>query len=218
MRNLLLALVLVSQPALSATYVVNGDFSDSTGFVANDPSGGMMLHAGSTAIPGWTVTGGSVLWIGPDGLAESSPLRGIGLVNAVLLRDEADSILQLIDDLPELLSFEAAGTVQSTDRDRVRDALDVLVGGTEASIPTRSGSTAPVRWSVSFSARGGRVPLLLSGITDPTNSYVVVDDVSVAPPGAAVLPEPGSWALMLIGFGAIGAAMRSRREVAVSFG
>ena len=33
----------------------------------------------------------------------------------------------------------------------------------------------------------------------------------------ADVPEPASWALMLIGFGAIGGAMRSRRKVAVSF-
>lgn len=36
--------------------------------------------------------------------------------------------------------------------------------------------------------------------------------------GVAPAPEPASWALMLAGFGAIGAAMRSRRKVAVRFG
>lgn len=35
--------------------------------------------------------------------------------------------------------------------------------------------------------------------------------------GVAPVPEPASWALMLAGFGAIGAAMRSRRRVAVRF-
>jgi hypothetical protein len=34
----------------------------------------------------------------------------------------------------------------------------------------------------------------------------------------AAVPEPASWMLMLSGFGAIGAAMRRRRKVAVSFG
>jgi hypothetical protein len=32
------------------------------------------------------------------------------------------------------------------------------------------------------------------------------------------VPEPASWALMLCGFGAIGATMRSNKKVAVSFG
>jgi len=35
---------------------------------------------------------------------------------------------------------------------------------------------------------------------------------------ASPAPEPASWAMMLVGFGAIGGAMRSRRKVAVSFG
>ncbi|UAK24031.1 PEPxxWA-CTERM sorting domain-containing protein [Sphingomonas nostoxanthinifaciens] len=33
----------------------------------------------------------------------------------------------------------------------------------------------------------------------------------------AAVPEPASWALMLVGFGAAGTAMRSRRKLAVSF-
>jgi hypothetical protein len=36
--------------------------------------------------------------------------------------------------------------------------------------------------------------------------------------GDAVIPEPGTWALLILGFGAIGAAMRrTRRSVGVSF-
>jgi hypothetical protein len=36
--------------------------------------------------------------------------------------------------------------------------------------------------------------------------------------GIAGVPEPASWAMVLIGFGAIGGAMRSRRKTAISFG
>lgn len=34
----------------------------------------------------------------------------------------------------------------------------------------------------------------------------------------AAVPEPASWAMMLLGFGAAGLSMRSRRRVAVAFG
>lgn len=34
----------------------------------------------------------------------------------------------------------------------------------------------------------------------------------------APVPEPAGWAMMLLGFGAAGAAVRSRRKVAVAFG
>ena len=32
--------------------------------------------------------------------------------------------------------------------------------------------------------------------------------------GAPAVPEPATWALMIVGFGAIGASLRSRRRVA----
>lgn len=35
--------------------------------------------------------------------------------------------------------------------------------------------------------------------------------------GAATVPEAASWAMMLVGFGAVGGAMRARRKVAISF-
>jgi len=34
---------------------------------------------------------------------------------------------------------------------------------------------------------------------------------------SAAVPEAASWAMMLVGFGAVGGAMRARRKVAVSF-
>ena len=38
------------------------------------------------------------------------------------------------------------------------------------------------------------------------------------PPPPPSIPEPASWALMLLGFGAIGGALRARRRIAVRFG
>ena len=56
---------------------------------------------------------------------------------------------------------------------------------------------------------------LLNGPFDYNDlSFSFTNTVSVSPD----VPEPASWAMMLVGFGAIGGAMRSRRKVAVSFG
>lgn len=64
---------------------------------------------------------------------------------------------------------------------------------------------------------------LLLGVTnwDDTNfqsglafAGLTIDSVPIDPPGA--VPEPGTWAMMILGFGAVGGAMRSRRRNRVS--
>lgn len=51
-----------------------------------------------------------------------------------------------------------------------------------------------------------------------TNSFVTfyVNASSSAAPAA--VPEPASWAMMLAGFGAVGAAMRRRQQISATFG
>jgi hypothetical protein len=58
-------------------------------------------------------------------------------------------------------------------------------------------------------------------LTVGTYNYTLGRDtitLHVGEAAPAAVPEPASWMLMLSGFGAIGAAMRRRRKVAVSFG
>jgi hypothetical protein len=61
-----------------------------------------------------------------------------------------------------------------------------------------------------FTATAGDV---ISSIAFDTNGTGVTDLRQLRVGGvAAAVPEPGTWALMLLGFGAIGAAMRKRRR------
>lgn len=46
-------------------------------------------------------------------------------------------------------------------------------------------------------------------------SYIALDDVSVTATVNGPVPEPATWAMMLIGFGGIGFAMRRKRGAAV---
>lgn len=52
---------------------------------------------------------------------------------------------------------------------------------------------------------------LVGGIEDFAQVYVAVDNIQLGVAG--VIPEPDSWALLIAGFGFIGAAMRRRRIV-----
>ena len=58
-------------------------------------------------------------------------------------------------------------------------------------------------------ATAAQTTLTFAGRNDP--SYQALDDVSVTPIAAAV-PEPATWAMMILGMGAIGFSMRSAKR------
>lgn len=52
----------------------------------------------------------------------------------------------------------------------------------------------------------------------PINLIEVVDNITYDAAAVAAVPEPGTWAMMLAGFGIVGGAMRRRQRTSVSFG
>jgi hypothetical protein len=57
------------------------------------------------------------------------------------------------------------------------------------------------------------IPMVLLYSRDP-DSWLSVDDLTLGVANPAAVPEPATWALALVGFGATGAIMRRRRGVA----
>jgi len=79
----------------------------------------------------------------------------------------------------------------------------VLINGSDLDLPTG------VWTSVAFYAGGyGGVAFTLAGLGDFYIDNIVYEDVIVP------VPEPAGWALMILGFGGIGAAMRRRAALA----
>ena len=69
---------------------------------------------------------------------------------------------------------------------------------------------ADADFSNTFGFEPGFTPFILAdGVTANAGDYIV-NNVVVGP--NAPVPEPASWALMLVGFGGLGAALRSRRR------
>ena len=95
------------------------------------------------------------------------------------------------------------------------DPTNGLFGGTEMA-------------NASFNSIGATTKSVAQTLTAPfseTTKYVVNigagggsvnDTINIS--GAGAVPEPASWAMMLVGFGFIGASLRQRRRAAVSFG
>lgn len=70
--------------------------------------------------------------------------------------------------------------------------------------------------SVFFTAGSAGSLKFTIGTTSADNIGPLLDDVKLTIDAGAV-PEPAAWAMMLAGFGLVGAAMRRREKVAVTF-
>lgn len=81
-----------------------------------------------------------------------------------------------------------------------------LLLGEVAQVPFDQGWTP---YSISFTAlSSGSFTALIGTNSTGDNEGPLVDNVRV---GAAVVPEPSTWAMMLLGFGGLGAVLRRRR-------
>lgn len=104
------------------------------------------------------------------------------------------------------LSF-ADGSTQLLEGAQIKGALTPtpLLNSGDQMIPATNGR-------VTYGSNGGP---LINGVTFlSTGNSFEIDDVATA-----AVPEPATWAMMLLGFAAIGHSMRSRRRApAVAFG
>lgn len=71
------------------------------------------------------------------------------------------------------------------------------------------GDSGPGAYSFSLNPGSTSYAIQLGEVGAPAGT------LTIAPAGAGAVPEPASWALMLCGFGAIGAAMRRRDPLPV---
>lgn len=60
---------------------------------------------------------------------------------------------------------------------------------------------------LTFGLTAGTITINWAG-TNQSNDFTAVFNVGVA---AAAVPEPGTWAMMIFGFGAVGYSLRSRK-------
>jgi len=198
------AAVAACTQAQAATALTDGNFA-----AAPDPGVYKTYYANST-FGGWTVgkTGSVDLigsyWANPPG-SRSVDLDGES-------PGSISQMLNLVSGKTYKLSFKLSGNPDGGDTTK---GVGVTVGGDPAQLFTYDtaahGTTkADMKWvseSFSFTATSG-TELLTFASTDAGSAYGAV----IA--GVAV-PEPATWAMMLIGFGGLGAALRmNRRRIA----
>lgn len=185
---------LVIAPAKAAT-IVNGSFEDGTGAA---------IFAGSAGLAGWTINSGYVnrrVVSATDG-AYSIDLAG----------GSNSSISQSIDTMigqEYNITFSLSGN-----KDGGPKTHTMIVSVTGSSDQAYSFVTQPnangYNWATHtyvFTATSTSSLLTFAAADNPNNAYgPMIDKVSIA-----AVPEPASWAMLIAGFGMVGASMRRRK-------
>lgn len=180
-------------PASAATTFFNDwestDFGDGPGFTI------------LPAYEGWTASAGPGIEVQYNNVA-GTPFSGENLVE--LDSNSNSTMSRVIEAGDYTLSF------WYSDRPNVgadSNGIDVLLD--DVSLLTVAGAqgggdTNWVFYTVNFSTGGGTLSFAANGTSDSLGGYL--DDVGLE----GAIPEPSTWAMMLIGFGVVGASMRRR--------
>lgn len=202
------ALIGLSSGASAATFT-NGSFE-----IGQAPGSFSTQAAGSTAITGWTVGGFGVDYIGSYWMA-SDGVRSIDL-SALSAGSVAQSFTTVVGRAYQVI-FDLSGNPDGGTG--LRTAV-VSINGSLPSIKsyvvTPANSRETMNWETftyDFTAFSN-----LSTIVFASAEYSpfgpALDNVSVIEGGGGIgstVPEPGSWALMIVGFGLVGVSARQRK-------
>lgn len=200
-------LSIMSAPAAAAGFV-NGSFESST---CGTPSGGFTtVVAGNNCITAWTVDSGSVdlvngYWQAYDG-THSVDLAGNQPGSISQLFDTVAGQLYSVDywlsGNPDGGDFQKWGVVSAVNGGTIASATFLGLQGLSHSNMNYN------HWNFQFTATGNSTKLTFA--SDPSEGFygAVLDSVSVTGP----VPEPSTWAMLLVGFFGIGLFLRRRTK------
>lgn len=203
---------------LTLPQIVNGSFE--TGIAPGKST--LLLAGDTTSLLGWTV-GGTVDIVGTAWIA-SNGARSVDL-SGITPGDISQTVGGLIAGVTYRLTFDLSGSYDSIRTSA--NNLDVSATGNATQLFTFDKNNTIVEMMYDhlfydFTATGSSSVIDFAGL-DVGDYGAVLDNVTIGlPPQNAALvtvraasleavPEPMSWAMMIVGFGLIGAARRYRR-------
>lgn len=205
---LMLATGIATVPATAANLVTNGSFENASGF-SPPADNTMSLSSGATTLTGWTVLGDALAWIGPANpfsLTASDGSYFLDLTDYQLgapFGGVQQSIATVSGHIYRV-SFDLGSDVRTA-----VSSIDVSVGGPTQTFTSSTPTVSDIWESRTFDFAATSASTILSLTGAVGSHYIGLDNIVVTDLGlAGAVPEPASWALLIVGFGSIGAAMR----------
>ena len=219
------AAVLIATPAFAANLLTNGSFEAQTVKATDACQGGIWCLRSNTSTPGWTQFGDGVDLVhtnyvqapGFDVLVDPSDgvnfldmnqggaLGGIfQVVSATagqVFHLSLDTTAWAINARGGLLGYELYDPTSGT----------VLASGSYSDPNGGTWITRTLDAAATSNSIGVRIQALRSTQAGPGLDNVILTADAITVPGA--VPEPATWAMMIGGFGLIGASMRRRSRV-----
>jgi Protein of unknown function (DUF642)/PEP-CTERM motif len=193
-----------------ANLLTNGGFDDTTGFV-NQGNDTMSLGPGSTTMTGWVVTTNVVAWIGPtnpfgvtgstgggyfldlQGYSDSAPYAGVQQTVATCVT----------------CGYQLTFYLGSDSSDGIPDSITASAGGLPQTFTSTNNGSQHNLWeqeTYNFFATGSSTTISLLGNTIPGGIYIGLDTVDLEQTSGPIssVPEPSTWAMMILGFAGVG--------------
>lgn len=208
------ALALALPATANAAAFINGSFEDASVGNSVPPAGGFSsLNNGSTAIAGWNVAGNGIDWVDTGYWTAADGSRSIDLNQL-----GAGRIEQTFDTIAGKLytvKFALAGNPDGAPTNKTLASVATGEGGFNTySFDTTGNTRSAMGWvtkTFQFKADGSTSTLAFFSTTSGPFG-AALDMVSVSG-----VPEPTTWAMMILGIGFTGAALRRRQQQAVRF-
>jgi hypothetical protein len=217
--GIVMATAAFSLPAKAANLLTNGGFDDTTGFV--DQGGGQMaLATGSTTITGWTVISNTVAWTAPSnsfGLTGSNGSGSFldlqGITDGAPFGGVQQSVATCATCVYQLTFF-----LGSSSNFGVQDSITASAAGESQLFTSTNNGNQENLWeeeTLDFTATGSSTTISLLGNTIPNGVFIGLDTVDleqISGPVTSAVPEPSTWAMMILGFCGLGFMAYRRKQ------
>lgn len=201
--------------ASAANLISNGSFETGTPVQMNDNNDAasqQLFDGDATALPGWTVTGHDIAWIGvgnPFGLNASEGTNFLDLTGwqrgGYAAGAGVEQTISTVTGQSYTLSFDLGNSTNYNFG--AHNALTVSAGSLSQALVTSTTFNSTNSWdhyALTFVAQSASTTIGFTGYQ--ATYYIGLDNVAVV-----AVPEPETYALLLAGMGVIGAMARRRK-------